>query len=154
MNSDLKGKSWQLSPPIKSLLINAFNKYKNNHKLRGYNIVKNLIKSNNISYENAKRIKNLLENVNQNSYELLGGEKMLTYLNGLLNDRRKAIKNVKKGKKEAGIENAYLNPHEKDFDNTNQTKTPSIREEKLKTTLIINETQYNKIKKLWQVAID
>lgn len=150
MNKDLKNKKWPLSKEIIAHLISTFNKFKNHNNTRGYNIVKNLINNKTISYENCKRIKNLLENPeNNNSYELLGGETMLNYLNTLLKDRRTTVANNKKLQKSAGIKNAYIKPHEKNFDNTGKVNTTSLYEQK--KILLITETQFNN---LWTLVTD
>lgn len=90
--------------------LRQLNKHKN-HK--GYNTAHNLIHNNNVSGHNLKRIKHNIENGDKITFHLLGGEKMLNWINSILSMNRTNIENVKKAKKNAGIENAYRKPHEK-----------------------------------------
>jgi hypothetical protein len=150
MNKKLKGKTFSITEPILKHLKLTFDNFKGRTELRGYNAIKNIIKNKQVSYENAKRIKNLLEKSEGELFNLLGGDRMLGFLNDTLKTQREAIENVKAGKKRAGIENAYIKSHEKNYDNTGKVNIP-IAESKI---LILTEAQYNKIKEKWQVVID
>lgn len=146
MNSKLKGKKFPLTDQILNLLTSTFNTFKNENSLRGYNIVRNLIKNKFVSYENAKRIKGLLEQHNDNTFKILGGDKMLQFLNDLLNGKREAIKKNKEIRRMAGEENTFIKPHEKNFDNKGKVNIPRAFENIEKTIFIITEEQYKKIK--------
>jgi len=90
--------------------------------------IRNFIKNPYLSYENLKRLKNILESlsktdktgedyqINKTDFILLGGTKTLNWVNQLLNSLRDPIQRSKQVKsKFAGFENQFKTNHEKSF---------------------------------------
>ena len=75
-----------------------------------------------ISYKQLKRIKNFFDNFKGNhkedSFVLNGGVQMKNWVNNELRKMRETLKVTKNNKKETGMTNQFIKPHEKkDFTN-------------------------------------
>ena len=87
--------------------------YKRNQELQGKKF---------ISYKQLKRIKNFFDNFKGNhkegSFVLNGGVQMKNWVNNELRKMRETLKVTKDNKKETGMTNQFIKPHEKkDFTN-------------------------------------
>lgn len=87
--------------------------YKRNQELQGKKF---------ISYKQLKRIKNFFDNFKGNhkepSFILNGGVEIKNWVNDELRKMRDYIKNTKTNKKDTGMMNQFIDPHEKkDFTN-------------------------------------
>ena len=88
----------------------------------GYNRNKELQSQKFITYKQLKRIKNFFDNFKGNhkepSFILNGGVEIKNWVNDELRKMRDYIKNTKTNKKDTGMMNQFIDPHEKkDFTN-------------------------------------
>jgi len=96
----------------------------------GFNRNKKLQTQQFIDYKQLKRIKNFFDNFtgNQNdvSFILNGGFEMKNWVNNELRKMREYGKMTKRNKMDTGMQNAFLDPHEKkDFTNVRPSKEHS-----------------------------
>jgi len=101
----------------------CFHMVKNaNENTEGYNRNKELQSQKFITYKQLKRIKNFFDNFKGNhkepSFILNGGVEIKNWVNDELRKMRDYIKNTKTNKKDTGMMNQFIDPHEKkDFTN-------------------------------------
>lgn len=110
-NKSLQGEMYSLPSGIIEKLKEAIAKHGENQR------ASNLINAGKISYENAKRIKNFLENTDKSSaeYELAGGDAMLHELNRILKTKRHDEHRSKDiMSKLAGQSNTHKKTHDRD----------------------------------------
>ena len=93
-----------------------------NENVEGYNRNKELQSQKFITYKQLKRIKNFFDNFKGNhkepSFILNGGVEIKNWVNDELRKMRAYIKNTKTNKKDTGMMNQFIDPHEKkDFTN-------------------------------------
>ena len=93
-----------------------------NENTEGYNRNKELQSQKFINYKQLKRIKNFFDNFKGNhkepSFILNGGVEIKNWVNDELRKMRDYIKNTKTNKKDTGMMNQFIDPHEKkDFTN-------------------------------------
>jgi hypothetical protein len=93
-----------------------------NENVEGYNRNKELQSQKFITYKQLKRIKNFFDNFKGNhkepSFILNGGVEIKNWVNDELRKMRDYIKNTKTNKKDTGMMNQFIDPHEKkDFTN-------------------------------------
>jgi hypothetical protein len=96
----------------------------------GFNRNKELQNQNFIEYKQLKRIKNFFDNFigNQNepSFILNGGVVMKNWVNDELRKMREFGDLTKRNKKDTGMQNSYIKPHEKkDFTNVRPSQEHS-----------------------------
>lgn len=112
---------------------------------------------NNLSYENMKKIKSEMESYkkenNMDKFNEKGGEKALNWINNMLEKDRDTIYLKKKVRMDAGEENQFKKPHEKDMKNRNPTgvRIPKVKgsvNKQLTTNKITYEQELKKIKYL------
>ena len=146
-NSDLKRKTWAIPPKYIKLLKQTFNNYKGDKKVEGYVRLKNLITQANITYENLKNIKHIIEKNKSNAvlYRLNGGEVFEKWINDTLSTARKQIESSKKTKKEAGESNAYIKSHEKDSSKGNNIRTPKLHKSMSANDIYNNNVNYEHV---------
>ena len=113
-----------------------------NENVEGYNRNKELQSQKFITYKQLKRIKNFFDNFKGNhkepSFILNGGVEIKNWVNDELRKMRDYIKNTKTNKKDTGMMNQFIDPHEKkDFTNVRPSQehlktvdkyTPSVNE--------------------------
>lgn len=89
----------------------------NDDKIEGFKRNKELQGQNTIDYKQLKRIKNFFDNFkgNQNepSFILNGGIEMKNWVNDQLRRLRDGIFMTKRNKMDTGMENQFIDPHEK-----------------------------------------
>ncbi len=110
MNKDLYNKIYTVPQNI----LNNLRKYSGNE------IIDNILSRKTVTYQNLKKIKHKMEN---GETEQLGGNQFLTWVNQSLNSDRSSIDLTKRNKMETGMENAYLQSHEKN--NINDLNRPT-----------------------------
>jgi len=89
----------------------------------GYRKAQGFINKPQISYDEMRKLKNYFDtyykDVKDAQYILNGGTRMRTWINNSLETATNAIKKPKEVKKNAGQENQFIQPHEKDRQNSN-----------------------------------
>ena len=143
-NSDLKGRYFPLGKNIRKHLESVLASYDGNKDEMGYKRLNNLLQMQpGISYAELKRIKNFFDNYNgtnkSTEYILNGGDFMKLWVDNTLNTATSAVENWKEAQKEAGVQNAYRKPHEKD----RQTKVQKPKVAKVKTANVVKGVHNN-----------
>ena len=104
MNRDLKDRVFKVHDDICDYILKFFTSL-GDKTIDGTQRAKNLLRTKNITYGQAKRIIHDLENMdkktNHDQFHLAGGEKMLEWCKKFLNGERSLIKNNKESKKRA-----------------------------------------------------
>jgi hypothetical protein len=110
-NSKLTHKKVLLDDEIKYHLKRIFNAYKGPKNVEGYERLRDLCDTTNISYEQLKRMKNFFDTFDgeksETKYLLNGGTKMKTWVNTKLDDMRSNISSKKKTMYDTGMNNQY-----------------------------------------------
>ena len=112
MNKELYGKYYDIPENI----LTHLSKYEGNES------VKNLLKSKKASYSQLKKLKHRIENGEKKE---LGEDSFYNWVNQTLNSDRNSIETRKKVRSDAGMENQYIRPHEKN--KINNQNRPSKR---------------------------
>ena len=116
-NQDLNNRTFPLAKGIKKHLRNTLDNYTGDKTVDGYKRLNNVLEMDSISYHEMKRIKNFFDNYKgtpkSTEFILNGGEPMMNWVNNTLNTATKAVRDFKQAKKDAGINNAFIKPHEK-----------------------------------------
>jgi len=130
MNKDLKNDNYPLPEELKEKLSNIFKNL--SPKQKGYKRCKNLIDNPKLTYSQAKKLKHELENeLEDNDYEVVGGDDMLNFIESSLKGRRDSVHHSKKIRQNAGEENVFKKSHTK-----NKSKNPTkVRKVKISTNL-------------------
>ena len=132
-NRELKHRFFPLGKNIRQHLQNTLDGYEGDRTINGFKRLNNILSmENGIAYNEMKRLKNFFDNYqgtpNSIEYILNGGEPMRLWINATLNRATKGVEDFKTAKKEAGIPNAYIRPHEKDRQNkTSKPTTAKIQ---------------------------
>ena len=118
----------------------------------GFNRNKELQNQNFIEYKQLKRIKNFFDNFigNQNepSFVLNGGVIMKNWVNDELRKMREFGDLTKRNKKDSGMQNSYIKPHEKkDFTNVRKSQEHS------KTVERYDEAVTNTLKRINEIML-
>ena len=116
-NQELNNRTFPLVKGIRKHLQNTLDNYTGDKTIDGYKRLNNILGMDTISYQELKRIKNFFDNYRGTpksaEFILNGGEPMKTWVNNTLGTATKAIHDFKQAKKDAGISNAFIKPHEK-----------------------------------------
>lgn len=165
-NQELNNRTFPLAKGIKKHLQATLDNYTGDKTIDGYKRLNNILGMDAISYHEMKRIKNFFDNYNGTpksaEFILNGGEPMKTWVNNTLGTATKAIHDFKQAKKDAGIKNAFIKPHDKQRqirkDKPTQAKIQTkdvarkmgdnnaVRfESKMKKTVRINENVYREL---------
>lgn len=117
MNKELYDKRIKIPDEIREHMRNSFSSVSSESKDEGHKRNKELQDSDEISYQQLKRIKNYFDNFNgdvqEKSYILNGGDYMKNWVNDTLRFLRDDIYNTKKNKQEVGMQNQFIEPHQK-----------------------------------------
>jgi hypothetical protein len=158
-NSDLRHKKILIDDDINYHLKRIYNAYKGPKDVEGYERLRGLCDSKNMSYEQLKRIKNFFDGFDGTNkdtpYLLNGGTKMKNWVQTKLDDMRNNISNKKKNMSGVGMPNQYqkddptaigtteILPHDSD---TNKI----LRQEGIYRIKVLDDliTEINKNKKL------
>jgi len=99
-NSKLRGDKVLIDDDINYHLKRIYNAYNGPKDVEGYERLRGLCDSQDVSYEQLKRIKNFFDDFNgknnETSYLLNGGTKMKTWVQSKLDDMRNNIESKKK----------------------------------------------------------
>lgn len=121
-NSDLKGKRFHVPDGILSHLKATFDQYNGDKSIEGYKRLGNMIdmgeNHGGIAYNEMKRVKSWFDNhpysADTAEYTLNGGNIMRNWIDSTLGHATNVIKAGKQALKDAGVDNAFRKPHEKD----------------------------------------
>ena len=127
-NKDLKGKEYPVPDKLMKHLRSVLANYQGRHDAKYYSHLEGIVQRGRIPYGDMKKIKNFFDNFvgdekKNVDFLLNGGLPMKMWVNLSLNGDVERIKGFKQAKKDAGIENAFIKPHEKDRMNSNPGKT-------------------------------
>lgn len=152
MNKDLKDRKFKIPEGLYNDLKGIKEKFDGSVDTAGYKRLSDLLDGDRVSYQQMKRIKNYFDNYDgdksDDEYKLNGGDRMQKWVDNALKVAREAIKNVKRAKKDAGMENAYIKTHTKD-QNANPTKvrTPKIHKSSKGRDIYNDEVTYEETRK-------
>ena len=125
-NSQLKDRNFTIPDWLYMKLSSVLKKHAGDTTTPGYKRLNNLLADRNVSYSDMKRVKNYFDNYQGDGtdaeYEMNGGKDMRDWVDSALKTARDAVYNVKDAKRNAGMQNAFIRPHEKDFRNKNAGK--------------------------------
>jgi len=125
-NNELKGRKFPIPDGVRRHLQKTLANYKGDKTVEGFKRLNNILSMKGIAYNEMKRIKNFFDNYRGTDksadYILNGGEPMKNWVNNTLYTATKAIHDFKQAKKDAGIKNAFIKPHEKDRQNKRKNK--------------------------------
>lgn len=131
-NKDLENKTFKIPDELFSLLKRNYMQYNNiNGNEKGIKRLNNLIQNRNITTNEMYRLKNYFDNENKNSeeYNIIGGDKLKNWVNKELNTATSISYRSKDVKRQMGDTNAFISPHEKEYNND---KAHSTTTQKLK----------------------
>jgi hypothetical protein len=118
MNKDLYNRKAKLPESLKNHLQKSFEMVEGDSNTEGYNRNKELRETGIISYPVLKRVKNWFDSYQgdgkDSPYVLNGGERMSKWCNHVLDHWRGSLESGKKIKGDTGMENQYIDNHEKD----------------------------------------
>ena len=118
MNKDLYDKKAKLPESLKNHLQKSFEMVEGDSNTEGYNRNKELRETGIISYPVLKRVKNWFDSYQGDGKDapfiLNGGERMNKWCNHVLDHWRGSVDLSKKTKSNTGMENQYIDDHEKD----------------------------------------
>ena len=145
-NSELKNKRFPIPDAVRDMLQSTLNNYNGDKTINGYKRLNNLLSGDNITYQDMKRIKNFFDNYQGTDksaeFILNGGEQMKNWVNSTLGQATKAVKDFKQAKKDAGIDNAFRKPHEKDRQNKKKNK-PTLAKFNVTNQNMLNNNMLN-----------
>lgn len=157
-NSKLRGDKVLIDDDINYHLKRIYNAYNGPKDVEGYERLRGLCDSQDVSYEQLKRIKNFFDDFNgknnETSYLLNGGTKMKKWVQSKLDDMRNNIESKKKNMKNVGMPNQYQKdkirvPNAK-IDNHDTDTNKILRQEGIYRIKVLDDliTEINKNKKL------
>jgi hypothetical protein len=157
-NSKLRGDKVLIDDDINYHLKRIYNAYKGPKDVEGYERLRGLCDSQDVSYEQLKRIKNFFDDFNgknnETTYLLNGGTKMKTWVQSKLDDMRNNIESKKKNMKNVGMPNQYQKdkirlPNPK-IDNHDTDTNKILRQEGIYRIKVLDDliTEINKNKEL------
>jgi len=117
MNKDLYNRKAKLPESLKSHLKKSFEMVEGDSNTEGYNRNKELRETGVVGYPVIKRIKNWFDSYNgdgkDSPYVLNGGDRMNKWCNHVLDHWRSTLESGKSIKSETGMDNQYIDSHEK-----------------------------------------
>jgi hypothetical protein len=150
MNSDLYNNTAVLPDTLLKHLNNCFNSTQADSNTEGYNRNQELRQSKNATYQQIKRIKSWFDGYNGNKEDapfiLNGGDRMKNWCDEVLKVWRANVDGGKKIKSDTGMQNQYIDNHEKNSFNLNDKHSSTVDD------LSVNE-ELKKINKLMKKII-
>lgn len=123
MNSNLYNRIAIIPDSLVSHLNDCFSSVEGNNNIEGYKRNQDLRKSKQVTYQQIKRIKNWFDGYSGNKEDapfiLNGGDRMKLWCDEVLRVWRHNDSNGKKIKADTGMQNQYLDSHEKNSFNLN-----------------------------------
>ena len=124
-NSELRGKKFPIFPGLKKHLQKTLDNYKSDKGDKtnpGYDHLEWLCNQESITTEEMKRIKNFFDNYKgtekSDDFILYGGVPMKDWVNRMLENAKKVIKDQKQAMKDAGFDNAFRKSKDRDKQNS------------------------------------
>lgn len=128
-NSELRNRTFPIPKGVYQRLVSTLHQYTGDKTVNGYKRLNNLIGMKTVSYQEMKRLKNYFDQFKSNpgteEYMLNGGDAMKLWVNNALNTATTAVRDFKQRKKDAGLSNAFIRPHEKEREKTS-TNHPTM----------------------------
>jgi hypothetical protein len=150
MNSDLYNNTAVLPDTLLKHLNDCFNSTQADSNTEGYNRNQELRQSKNATYQQIKRIKSWFDGYNGNKEDapfiLNGGDRMKNWCDEVLKVWRANVDGGKKIKSDTGMQNQYIDNHEKNSFNLNDKHSSTVDD------LSVNE-ELKKIIKLMKKII-
>lgn len=152
MNSDLYNNTAVLPDTLLKHLGDSFNsvQLQANTNIEGFNRNQELRQSKNATYQQIKRIKSWFDGYNGNKEDapfiLNGGDRMKNWCDEVLKVWRANVDGGKKIKSDTGMQNQYIDNHEKNSFNLNDKHSSTVDD------LSVNE-ELKKINKLMKKII-
>jgi hypothetical protein len=145
MNSDLYNNTAVLPDTLLKHLGDCFNSVQADTNIEGYNRNQELRQSKNATYQQIKRIKSWFDGYGGNKEDapfiLNGGDRMKNWCDEVLNVWRSNVEGGKKIKSDTGMQNQYIDSHEKNSFNLTDKHSSAVDD------LSVNE-ELKKINKL------
>ena len=161
-NVQLKGITIVIEKDINSHLKNIFNAYCGNRNIEGYERLKNLCDSKDVSYEQLARIKNFFDNFtgkkSDSPYLLNGGTKMKEWVEMSLSNMRNKVSSKKKNMSNVGMPNQYqkdsITISGVNLDNHDTDTNKILRQEGIYNIKVLEDliTTINKNKQLCHIS--
>ena len=140
MNKELYGNIIILPDSLIKHLGDCFNSVQGDNNTEGYKRNQNLRQSKQITYQDLKRVKNWFDTYSGKKEDapfiLNGGDRMQNWVNHALQQMRGSVNNSKKIKSDAGMQNQYLDSHEKNSFNLNDKHSTTADDLKLENQII------------------
>jgi hypothetical protein len=140
MNKKLYGNIIILPKTLLKHLDDCFNSVSGDNNTEGYKRNQSLRQTKQITYQDLKRIKNWFDSYSGKKEDapfiLNGGDRMQNWVNHSLQQMRSSVDNSKKIKSDAGMQNQYLDSHEKNSFNLNDKHTTTADDLKLENQII------------------
>ena len=117
-NKDLKDKTYTMPDQIYNILKSNLNTYSGNSD-KGIRRLKNMVDMRSLTTGEMYRVRNKLNSLNKDSeeYKLIGGTKMLNWIDNQLKSAKDISQTSKEVKKDLGINNAFISSHNKEGKN-------------------------------------
>src|SRR5574344_1494359 len=144
-NAGLKNRRYRIPFGIRKKLKKIFQGYeKSDHDktAEGYIRLKNLLNTDTITYNEMRRIKNFFDSFqgdpNNDAYKLNGGQDMMFWVDNMLSNDEKALKDAKKMLKDNNVNNMFIKKHEKTSISNNVTM-PKMKHKEMQKSIADNE---------------
>jgi hypothetical protein len=130
MNSRIYNQIIMLPDSLTKHLEDCFNSVSCDDTTEGFKRNQNLRQSKKITYQNLKRVKNWFDSFSGKKedapFVLNGGDRMCNWVNHALQQMRNSVKSGKEIKSNTGMQNQYLDSHEKNSFNINNKHTTTV----------------------------
>lgn len=117
----------------------CFSSVSGDNNTEGYKRNQTLRQTKQITYQDLKRIKNWFDGYSGKKEDapfiLNGGDRMSDWVNHALQQMRNGVSSSKKTKSDAGMQNQYLDSHEKNSFNLNDKHTTTVDDLKLENEI-------------------
>lgn len=117
-SNELKNRKFPIPDGVREKLTAIRDGYNGDKNISGYKRLCNILDMDGIKYSEMKRIKNFFDNYEGSDksmeYILNGGEAMNLWVTNTLYTATKSVHDYKQAKKDAGIKNAFIKPHNKE----------------------------------------
>lgn len=135
MNKSLYNRIIFLPDSLIKHLDQCFNSVSGDNNTEGYKRNQTLRQTKQITYQDLKRVKNWFDGYGGKKEDapfiLNGGDRMNDWVNHALQQMRSSVSGSKKTKSDAGMQNQYLDSHEKNSFNLNDKHTTTVDDLKL-----------------------
>lgn len=143
-NSELKNRKFPIPDGVRKILMSTLENYNGSKTVDGYKRLNNILEMDAISYSEMKRLKNFFDNYRgtekSTEFILNGGDSMRTWVNNTLKTATDAVENFKQAKKDAGIKNAFIKPHEKNRQTKKKNKPTNVKIKTSNRNVLNNNT--------------